>query len=80
MGGSPSFSAGDGLTVFGPVHDPNQGFGFHQVERNPAGDVLSLGDDTLSEVPDDRGKGHGGEDAGMDYAFLAEPRPSGELS
>ena len=73
MGTAPSFPSGDGLMVFDPVHDPDQGFGFPQVERDPAGDVLSMVDDALDDVPVDRGKGHDGEDAGMDYAYLADP-------
>ena len=55
MGAPPSLPTGDYFQVVDPVHDPDQGLRLHQVERYPAGDVLSLRDDALGDVPDDRG-------------------------
>ena len=45
----------DGLDVVNILHDPHQGLWLHQVERDSTGDVLSLGDDSFCDVPDDRG-------------------------
>lgn len=38
---------GDDFQVVGAAHDPDQGFLLHQIERDPALDVLPMGDDSF---------------------------------
>ena len=63
LGTAPAFPAGDDLQVVDAVHDPDQGLRLHQVERDPAGDVLPLGDDAGGDVPYHGGLDQGGLDS-----------------
>ena len=63
MGVASSLPASNDLRVVDPFRDPEQSLRLHQVERGSAGDVQSLGDDALGDVPDDVGLDHCSKDA-----------------
>ena len=63
VGTPAALPAGHDLQVVDPVHDPDKLLGLHEVEGDPAGDVLPLGDDAGGHVPYDRGLDQRGLDA-----------------
>ena len=63
LGGAAPFPAHDGLDVIDIVHDPDQLFRFHQVERYVPPDLLAVRDHSLGDLPQDRGLDEAGVDA-----------------
>ena len=79
MGGAAPFPAHDGLQVVHVLDDPYQGFRFHEVERNPAVDVLPLGHDALGDIPDDGSLDQAGLGAVPVQALLGQVEVAGVL-
>ena len=63
VAGAAAFPASYDFQVVDVLHDPDEFLGLHQVERHPAIDVLSVGDDALGDIPDNGSLDDLGEDS-----------------